>query len=122
MTSPAAAAFRSELNAALAKLEPQIRGFRALINDDDLSQESRNFIQVELNDHVRRRDLIKSNLTTLDALEGDDYPNMPVAVVPQAVFVDLAAHNSDIDAALAEFAPEAPASQLVFDAPVIVDK
>lgn len=122
MTSPAASTFRIELNLALAKLEPQIRGFRALINDDDLSQDSRNFIQAELNDHVRRRDLIRSVLTTMDALDADDYPNMPKAVVPQAVFVDLAAHNSDIDAALAEFAPEAPASQIVFSNPVISDQ
>jgi hypothetical protein len=102
MASPASTAFRAELLAQIEILEPQIRGFRDMANDP-FSSETLEFLNRELTDHVRRRDLCLANLTALDALEADGWPDMPKAEVPGNVFAELQGEKNDIAAALSEF-------------------
>lgn len=102
MSSPATDALRNELNAAVAKLEPQIRGLEDL-SRVSLSAETMRFVRQEIDDHKRRLNLEQAALAALAALDLDGYPLMPKAEVPPAVFDEMQEQIADLAAAFLEF-------------------
>jgi hypothetical protein len=103
-------ALRTEIDAALAKVNPQIRGMFILSSMPELEQETYAAIDTELADHRRRRDLLTAMLMALDtvdtvwdALIADGYPEMPLAGVSQAIMEDIQDDLAAVAAAVAEF-------------------
>lgn len=105
MADPTAvAAARDEVAAAVAALAPILEGLRdyARLN---LGADTAAIVAQEIHDYERRLALLQTTLTALNALLGDDYPNLPVREVEQAVYDDLQTQADTIAAALAKFAP-----------------
>ena len=118
MSSPAAVALRTELDAALAVLGPQINGFTDLLAIS-LSEPTHSAVQAEQTDHERRRDLCNAVLASLDALEADHYPDMPKHDLVASSLSELQEQSANIAAALAEFeaAPVASAINVALGSP-----
>jgi len=105
-------ALRSEYEAALAVLEPQIRGLNDLATVSismDLKQEVARQIEIR----GRRKMRIKAILDAFDlilelrtALERDGYPRIEDSRLPDNLFQELSGENSDLDAAASVFKPE----------------
>lgn len=102
MTSPAAAAFRAEVQAALDTVLPQIRGLQDL-QVASIEPDTKTAVDEELAVNVRRRDLLQTNLAALTKLEDDGYPATPKKPVPASVYEELLQQKADLEAALAEF-------------------
>lgn len=109
---------RAELEAALAVLEPQIRGLHDLANDR-ISNELLQFYNSSIAVHERRRDLILRELTKLDDalsgrvdLENDGYPSLPTVELPNSLFQELQEQVRDISAGAGVFELLELASQL----------
>lgn len=103
---------RSELNAALEALAPQLRGLADLAASPTISGELQGVVRQQIADRDRRQTLIKAVLAALDnaieqmkALQADGYPDLPT--VPLAQFAELKAEQADIAAAAAIFTDEA---------------
>lgn len=118
-------ALRAELLAALAVLAPEIRGLHKIANDlpDDAALAA---INGQITARERRRDLEQKVINALDTVVGaleallaDGYPNLPAVVVPPDVFDEIAAEESDIEAAVAIFVeqPVATGGTITFPAP-----
>jgi len=95
-------ALDAELTAALAVLEPQIRGLTDLTGIP-ASAELTAGIQGSLAAHTRRRDLITAADAALDALEADGYPNPVRSLISAGAFLELAGQILDQEAATAVF-------------------
>lgn len=121
MTSPAAAAMRIELVNALAVLGPQITGMQSLVNDA-LQPATLDALRQEITDHIRRRDLCQAVIGTLDNLEADGWPDMPLAEVSAEVIAELQRQLAAITAAIAEFEVIPPASNISVDLGTPSDK
>jgi hypothetical protein len=104
---------RAELEAALAVLEPELRGLRDLFVVSVSPA-----LQSSINDQIlvrqRRVDLINATLAALDsavaartALEADGYPALPDAPLPADQFTELQGQDADLQAAIGVF-EEAP--------------
>lgn len=103
---------RAELMAALAVIDPQIRGLDdvAIVSvSADLAQE----LTHESGRRKHRRDLIQQVLGDLDRtledlvrLEEDGYPNLAKIPLTQALLQELQVEQSDISAAVGVFGPE----------------
>jgi hypothetical protein len=102
-------ALRSELNAALAVLAPQIRGLHDMaavsISPDLLAE-----INAQITVRERRRDLIRAVISNLDtvvmalqALDADGYPTLDAMIVQPELFTELQGEVSDLEAAAAVF-------------------
>lgn len=105
-------ALRAELIAAMAVLNPQIRGLHDL-ETVSISAELKATVTGQVADRERRRDLIQAVLTCLDQtlaalrlLEQDGYPALPAAPIMGSLFSELQEENSDLAAAIAVFATE----------------
>lgn len=93
---------RKELEAAQAVLLPQIEGLHdfARLN---LQPDTLVVVNQAIVDFERRRDLQVAALAALQALSGDNYPDVPERAVIQAVFEDLQDNVSTIEAAFSKF-------------------
>lgn len=102
-------ALRSELNAALNVLAPQIRGLHDMaavsISQDLLAE-----INAQITVRERRRDLIRAVISNLDtvvmalqALDADGYPTLDAMIVQPDLFTELQGEVSDLEAAAAVF-------------------
>lgn len=104
---------RAELNAALADLEPQIRGLHDLaavsISADLIASVTQQIIEREY-----RRNLITTALARLDdahdamnTLEADGYPALPQATIIASQFNELQEQQTDLETAIALFREQA---------------
>ena len=59
----------------------------------------------ELQDHTRRKKMVDDSIDELDALNADEYPEMPLADVSAKAFADMQLQATQIDAAIAQFTP-----------------
>lgn len=106
-------ALRAELVAALAILDPQIRGLVDLASLPFISAALATAISAQMTGHERRRSLISDVLKFLDAelvaltaLEADGYPEMPsTAPIAAAVLAELLQVNADLQAAVGVSVP-----------------
>ena len=102
-------ASRAELLAALAVIEPQIRGLEALLKFP-ISSDTEAGIMAAIDLRTRRRDLIRAELDALDAgaaaqmaLEADGYPALdPMPVAPEMV-QEILRDLADLEAAIGVF-------------------
>lgn len=101
---------RAEYLAAVAAVTPQIVGLASIVNDPDISQETRGGLQQELESRSRRKRLLEAALLQLDhcndaqaALVEDGYPALPKSTVTEAVFEELRARREAIEAAIDQF-------------------
>lgn len=107
-------ALRAELTAALAILEPQLRG----IADWLLLPESPELRQEIIKEGERRTtrklrlqealDACESVIHSINNLDEDDYPNLPIRKIPPDLIVELQADDSDINKAAALFEAVVP--------------
>jgi len=121
-------ALRAELMAALAVLEPQIRGLHDLAAVS-ISPELLTQIDAQIASRERRRDLIQAVLASLDAanaandaLASDGYPALPNASLPAGLFAELQGEETDLDAAVAIFEETLPATIVSVDLGAPTDK
>lgn len=114
-------ALRIELKAALATLDPQIRGLEdyAAVS---ITTELRSAFTDQVSIRKQRRGLIQAVLNNLDktlaaiqALEADGYPTLSSAELPAALFSEFQSENSDLASAIAIFAPIPPATTLTVE-------
>lgn len=110
-------ALRAELVAALAVVNPQIRGLHDLAATSISADLAAEIIkQVSAREH--RRDLLNTTLQWLDgalhslnALQADGYPDLPGAALPPALLTELKGEETDLGAAMATFIVE-PATNI----------
>lgn len=114
MTTPAATALRTELDAAIKLLKPQIRGLSGLLLMP-LSKDTQPHVRREHADHARRLALCLAVLKALDALEADHYPDMPRAGLPSLLLQELQEILAAIAAAFAEFEAQQEASKVTIE-------
>ena len=119
-------ALRAEYEAALAALEPQIRGLNDLIITPT-SADLQTSLQAELDQLKERRTLLNAGIEALDgiaaaqaALAADGYPEVPMAVLAASLLEELGAEVKDIEAAQALF--EAGAEKIEITLGVPADK
>jgi hypothetical protein len=105
-------ALRTELNAALAVLAPQIRGLNDLATTS-ISTELLAEVNDQITARVRRQGLIQAVLNGLDAalaeleaLDADGYPDLPAVPVLGSLFAELQEESSDLAAATGVFSDE----------------
>ena len=100
---------RAEYEAALAILDPQIRGLEDIatmsISADLLAQ-----IQNQIAARIQRQTLIKNVINRLNSvieaittLLEDGYPNLPAAAITDLLFAELKEENRDLVAAMNVF-------------------
>lgn len=116
MTSPAVAALRAELQAAIAVLDPQIKGLKDL-NSLSLSEGARAAVESELAEHQGRRAAIQVGLDACDTLDANNYPDSLATQYSAAIIAELAAKQAEIAAALGEFEAQGVASTAEFTFP-----
>lgn len=114
-------ALTAELNAALAVLEPQIRG------TDDIAHVSvskglRAADEQLRDDRMRRQGLINEVLKQLDetaaaitALKNDGYPNLPQMELTPELWEELKTQKADLDSAFALFKQQEQASNIAIE-------
>jgi hypothetical protein len=100
---------RAELEAALAVLEPELRGLRDLFVVS-ISAPLQSSVNEQILVRQRRVDLINATLAALDgvvtartALEADGYPALPDAPLPADQFTELQGQDADFKAAIGVF-------------------
>lgn len=103
---------RAELTAALAVIEPQIRGLEALIKFPFISPETASAILNVIDIRVRRRNLIRAALDALDsviaaqaALEMDGYPALGAIPVLASIEEEILQDLMDLEAAVGALTP-----------------
>lgn len=104
---------RAELLAAIAVLEPQIRGLQDLMGTS-ISGDLKNAIQHQIDVRTHRHGLLVGEIATLDqvnmaqdALLADGYPTLDTSVLESRLFQELTGEESDLDAAVAVFGQQA---------------
>lgn len=114
-------ALRAELEAALAVIEPQIRGLHDLMTVS-ITEELRAEIEAQIEVRERRANLIQAVLDQLDAtnaaqaaLEADGYPTLLNAELPPGLFTELQGEETDLDAAVAVFEKAGPATTVTIE-------
>jgi len=109
-------ALRAELDAAIAVIDPQIRGLHDIAV---VSITTNLLIEVnkEISDRERRRVLLQNAINCLNAaneamtaLEHDGYPELPPEQLSSTNYAELQGQSSDFDAAIGVFVPEAKAA------------
>jgi hypothetical protein len=118
MPHPDDAAYRAELEAALAALEPQLRGLHDLLHVSISSQLIAE-INHAINEREERKRLIYDVIAALDAiaaadaaLMADGYPDLPPAQLDAALFNELQGQEADLDAAIEVFVPPQQAATM----------
>ena len=109
-------ALRAELEAALAVIDPQIRGLHDLAVVS-ISAELIAAIELQIVERERRQHLLQDAIASLDgvvaaldALEADGYPALPDATLDPALFDELQGEDADLDAASGIFQKNVAAS------------
>ncbi len=107
---------RTELLAAIAVLEPQIRGLHDLITTS-ISDDLKAAIQHQIVVRERRDSLLHMEIAALDevnvaqdALLADGYPALNTGVLEPSLFQELTGEESDLDAAVAVFGQQSTIS------------
>lgn len=108
-TSKALEDLKAEMTAAQATLIPIIEGLEDF-NRLDIKPETKAIVTAFLAEAKKRQTLLTNAQASLDSLVTDNYPNLDVRVVNEAVYADLAAQKTTIDAALGKFTPKAEVS------------
>lgn len=111
MSSPTLLALKTELEAALAVLLPQIEGLHDFASLD-LQDPTKADVQSATVDFERRRDLINTALAGLNGLITDNYPEVAQRNVVEAIYEDLKDNVETITAAFAKFTPIAEAASV----------
>ena len=81
-------AVQTELAAALAALEPQIKGLQGLAATG-VSSETVAVLNREASTQIERRQLIENVQTAIGALQANGYPNVPLVSAPSHVIAEL---------------------------------
>ncbi len=109
-------ALRAELEAALAVLDPQIRGLHDLAVVS-ISAELAAAIQQQIAEREKRQQLLRAALasldgvvTALDMLFQDGYPALPDAFLDPNLLAELHDEDADLDAASGIFVPNVAAA------------
>lgn len=112
---------RAELNAAIAVLDPQIRGLDDM-EHVSVSPELRAQFSATKKARIRRRDLCQAVLNNLDAtfnaikaLEADGYPNLPPVAISPNLMTELGGQDSDLDEAIKLFEEDKSASTIAVE-------
>lgn len=107
---------RAELLAALAVIDPQIRGLHDLAVVS-ISAELAAAIQQQIVERERRQRLLQAAIaslnavvTALDELEADGYPALPDAFLDPNLLAELNEEENDLDAASGIFVPNVAAA------------
>ena len=107
---------RAELMAALAVLEPQIRGLHDLAVVS-ISSELAAAIQEQIAEREKRQSLLRAALASLDSVVSaldmlfqDGYPALPDAFLDPALLAELHEEHADLDAASGIFVPNVAAA------------
>ena len=121
-------ALRKELEAALADLEPQIRGITnwlLLPESPELRQELIKAGEIR----ARRKLFLTQALDVCAALkvatnnlDEDDYPSLPLSKIPENLLVELQADDSDINKAASLFEAISHAATISIDLGEPADK
>lgn len=105
---------RAELLAAIAVLEPQIRGLKDLMGAS-ISDDLKAAVQHQIVVREQRHGLLVGEIATLDqvnmaqdALLADGYPTLDTSILESRLFQELTGEESDLDAAIAVFAGQNP--------------
>jgi hypothetical protein len=125
MATDSRSALRAELLAAIATIDPQIRGLHD-IEAVSISDALRLDVQQQSQERENRRTLVQAVLNQLDSLDGalalleaDGYPTLPQLDLPDALFAELQGQLKDIEIAAALFSAEKAAKLTVnFGQPV----
>lgn len=111
-------ALRAELNAAIAVIDPQIRGLHdiAVVS---ISATLLTEVNKEIFDRERRRVLLQNAINCLNAtndamtaLQRDGYPALPDEPLSSTSYAELQGQSNDFDAAIGVFVAETPASNV----------
>ncbi len=113
MTSAAAAAYRSELEAFIADLDPRIRGEDDMIHDT-MSQALKDALDLDRQFIRRQRDQMLVVLREMTTLEDGGYPALPATELSAALFDELQREIADTVAAGQRFVlPQSVTSGLI---------
>lgn len=100
MASPATIALRAELGGILDILLPQMRGWKAVVNDTtQLQAATIEFIEAHLEALAAFRNQCEAVISAIENLP-PDYPSLPEALVTADMHAELNGHDDDIDAAI----------------------
>lgn len=88
MPSPGSALFRSELDAAIADLDPRLHGLENMVNDQ-MSDPLRTALNTQFGRCQTRRELLKAAENAIDRLEADTFPDFEEMELPAALFAEL---------------------------------
>jgi hypothetical protein len=117
MPTTAETAFRTELNAALDVISPQLRGLKD-IAAQQISADLMSDVQSQTTERQMREDAINAVLAAMDLLDANGYPDLPGAVIQGSLFAELQEHISDVASAAVVFqAPTPMAERGDFNAP-----
>ncbi|CAB4192696.1 hypothetical protein UFOVP1244_66 [uncultured Caudovirales phage] len=100
--SPAITALRAELAAAIALLDPQIRGMEDLAQVS-MTEETLSFVRRDFVNYSRRRTLCLAVVSALDALEADGFPDVLLDHLPADNYAELQEQRADLLAAIGQF-------------------
>jgi hypothetical protein len=95
----------TEVKAALAVAQPQLRGLEFFLRLDQ-NDVTKRILEQRRVDTERRIAVLQGALAALEALLADGYPEVPVQEVPDTVLADLTEDMSVEEAALALFASD----------------
>jgi hypothetical protein len=109
---------RAEYEAALAAINPEIRGLHYVANDSVSSELITNYNE-QIVEREHRRDLIQAAVDSLDfvvvarrTLAADGYPILPKIQLSTELYQEAKRQNSDTDAALGIFESPPVASRI----------
>jgi len=108
--SSAITALRAELAAAIALLDPQIRGMEDLAQVS-MTEETLSFVRRDFVNYSRRKTLCQAVVAALDHIEADGFPDVVRAQLPASNFAELQEQRADLLAALGQF-DQAPAVKI----------
>lgn len=120
MSSTAVAALRLEIAAAIAAIEPQLRGMQDLARVS-LSVEVMGYISRETAVYSQRYALLCKAADALDAIETDGYPDIEKAGLPHDLYAELMQERDDLLAAIGAFEGSA-AARVAVDLGQIAEK
>lgn len=110
-----------EFQAAIAVLDPQIRGLTDLaVPGVSISDGLRTEVQGQIAERDQRKTLIENAAAALNALVADGYPDLPQDTIDQALYTELQGQMDDQKAAASVFeaTPAAATATITFGQPV----
>lgn len=92
-----------EQKAQLAVIAEEHEGFRDYVSLDDLSEDTKAFVQQAINDYDRRVQRLNAAIAANQELLNDGFPDLAVREIPQAALAELQGNFDSIQAALGKF-------------------